>query len=53
MKSSINKRTEIEEHEKNDPNYDKCGDSFYDFIGKFCNNEAAKKLQYLNYSVLK
>jgi hypothetical protein len=36
MKSSINKKSEVEEHERNNPNNNLTGDHFYDNIGKFC-----------------
>lgn len=39
MKSSTNKKSEIEEHEKNNPNQNLNGDRFHDFVGKFCNSE--------------
>ena len=44
MKSSIARKSEIEEHDKNNPNSETTGNAFYDFIGKFCNSEAVAKL---------
>ena len=44
IKSTISRKAGIDEHMENEPNSEKTGDHFYDYIGKFCNQEAAKKL---------
>ena len=42
MKSNVSRKSEIEEHEKNNPNFEASGDQFYDNIGKYCNYDAIK-----------
>lgn len=40
MKANFNKKYELHdaENDNDNPNHDKTGDAFYDFIGKFCIN---------------
>ena len=41
MKANFNKKYDIEDQEKNNPHTDETGDFFYDYIGKFCNNDSS------------
>lgn len=43
MKANFNKKYDIEDQEKNNPHTDETGDFFYDYIGKFCNNDSSSQ----------
>ena len=49
MKANFNKKqSELNEMEKNNPNLNKTGDNFYDYIGKFCNIDSQKQIHQLS-----
>jgi hypothetical protein len=48
--ANFNKKYDMQEQSINDPNWEKRGDYFYDYLGKFCNGSANQLMFQINNS---